>query len=292
MKTRVLVITAAIVTVIGCGPREATPQAACDRACLASVLDAYLDALTRHDTSKLPTSSSVKFTENGRAMALGDGLWKSAEAITYRLDAIDPVGRQAATEAVVREHGELAHLLVRLKVDESQKITEAETIVCRKGQQDLFGPERLTTKPALYAEAVPASERSTRGQMAAMADAYFTAIQTEGSADYRPAPLAADMNRFENGIQTTNVAIFGMPAASASEQLEKGFFKGLTLAHRRVPVIDEERGIALGIAVMQIQQSAPQGLLLAEMFKISGGQIRQIQAMLLNHPNDGPTGWN
>ena len=285
MNARALFFAALVAT--GCGPREAPT---CDRACLKGVLDSYLDALTKHDASRLSMSPAAKLTENGRTMALGEGLWKTAEAVTYRLDALDPTSGQMASETVVRENGELAHYLVRLKVDASGKISEVETILCRKGEQDLFAPDKLTTTPALYTQVVPAADRSSRNEMSAMADAYFTAVQTEGSANYKPAPLAVETNRFENGIQTTNVPIFGLPAASASEQLDKGFFKGLTLAHRRVPVIDEERGIALGIVVMQT--ALPHGVLLGEMFKISGGRIRQIQAVMVNHPNDGRTGWN
>ena len=290
MKRDIVLVVALAAT--GCASPGVAPGA-CDRGCLKGALDLYLDALVRHDSSKLTTSPSLKLTENGRQASLGGGLWKSATAITYRLDAIDPSTGQVATEAVVREGADLANLMVRLKVDDRRRISEIETIICRKGQQDLFGPDRLTTTPPVYAARVPETERSTREQMAAMADAYFTAVQTEGTADFRPAPLAAAANRFENGIQTTNVPVFGLPAASAAEQLERGFFKGLTLVHRRFPVIDEDRGIALGIVVMQIpQQSAPQGILLSEMFKISGGKIQQIQAVMVNHPNDGPTGWN
>ena len=44
------------------------------------------------------------------------------------------------------------------------------------------------------------------------------------------------MNRFENGVQTTNVPVMGKPAMSGAEQLDKGMFKGLVIDHRRFPV--------------------------------------------------------
>lgn len=287
-------VVAMAVVPIACGNREAASPAAngCDRACLKGALDSYLDAMTKHDASKLPVSLSVKFTENGHTLKLGDGLWKTADAIIYRLYAIDPVGGQAAAEAVVKESGELANLLVRLKMA-GKKIAEVETILCRKGkgQEAICGPERLTAPPPLYAEIVPASERNTREQLVAAADAYFTAIQTEGTPDYKPAPLAADANRFENGIQTTNVPIpsMNLPAASASEQLDKAWFKGLGIADRRYPVLDEEHGIALGIVLMPYEPG--KSFLLAEMFKVSGGKIREIQAVLVDHDGE-PSGWD
>ena len=290
MTTRAIVFVGAMAAA-GCGAQHVASSAAtlCDRSCLKGVLDSYLDAMITHDASRLPTSASLRFTENGSAKKIGEGLWTTAEAITYRLDAVDPQGGQVATEAVVKENGELAHLLVRLKMD-GNTISEAETIICRKGQIDLFGPEKLTAPPPLYTDLVPAAERVQRDQLKAAADAYFTAVQTEGTSDYKPAPLAADANRFENGIQTTNVAFAGLPAASASEQLDKGFYKNLSITDRRFPVLDEEHGIALGIMLMHVRDANT--VLIAEMFKISGGRIRQIQAVMVGNPNGAPTGWN
>ena len=70
--------------VAGCGTQQAASSAAtlCDRSCLKGVLDSYLDAMIKHDASKLPTSASVRFTENGSAKKIGEGLWTTAEAIT------------------------------------------------------------------------------------------------------------------------------------------------------------------------------------------------------------------
>jgi hypothetical protein len=192
-------------------------------------------------------------------------------------------------QAVVKENAEAAHLLLRLKV-ENKKITEVETILARKGQAGFFAPEKLTAPPPAFTQAVPAGERSTREQLASVADSYFTAIQTEGSKDYKPAPLAADADRFENGVQTTNVAILGMPAASASEQLDKAFFKNLTVTDRRYPVLDAEHGVVLGLILMHVPNQ--DAVLIGEMFKVRGGKICAIQAFMVNHPNGAPTGWN
>lgn len=269
----------------------ALPAADCDRACLQGFVDSYLDALAKHDPSKLPVADSVKFTENGKAMRLGEGFWKTAGASTYRLYALDPSHGDAAAQAVVTEGGEPTTFLVRLTVA-NKKITELETLVCRKGQAGFFAPQKMTKAPAVYSEPVPESERSTREQLAAAAKAYFTAIQTEGSKDYKPAPIAAGMNRFENGEQTTNVPVMGRPAMSAAEQLDKGIFKGLMIDHRRFPVVDRENGVVLGMMFMHAKENGQMvGILIAEMFKIAGGKIHQVQAVMVNVPNDSDTGW-
>jgi hypothetical protein len=269
----------------------ALPAADCNRECLQGFVDSYLDALAKHDPSKLPVADSAKFTENGKALKLGEGFWKTAGASTYRLYALDPSHGDAAAQAVVAEGGEPTTFLVRLKVAD-QKITEVETIVCRKGQAGFFAPQKMTKAPAVYSEPVPESERSTREQLAAAAKAYFTAIQTEGSKDYKPAPIAAGMNRFENGEQTTNVPVMGRPAMTAAEQLDKGIFKGLMIDHRRFPVVDRENGVVLGMMLMHAKENGQMaGILIAEMFKIAGGKIHQVQAVMVNVPNDSDTGW-
>jgi hypothetical protein len=269
----------------------ALPAADCDRACLQGFVDSYLDALAKHDSSKLPVTESVKFTENGKELKLGEGFWKTAGTSSYKLYALDPSHGDAAAQAVVAEGKELAIFLVRLKVA-NKKISEVETFVCRKDQAGFFAPEKMKTVPAVFGQAVPESARSTREQLAAAANAYFTAVQTEGSKDYKAAPIAADMNRFENGVQTTNVAVLGIPAMSGAEQLDKGIFKGLTIDHRRFPVVDRENGVVLGMVLMHaVMNGKMGGILIAEMFKVADSQIHQVQAVMVNVANDSSTGW-
>ena len=265
-----------------------TPNQACNRDCLRGMLDAYVSAMARHDASALNALPTVKFTENGAVMKLGEGFWKTAGGMTWHLDALDLEVAAAAREAVVQERGELVSFLLRIKV-QGHALEEVETIVARKGQADPFAPQKLTTSSRAFVMPIAPANRASRQQLRDAADAYFTAVQTEGTPDYRPAPLASDANRFENGEQTTNVAVFGLPAASASDQLARGFFKGLTISKRRFPVIDTENGVVLGIALMTGPGFG--GVLFAEMYKVTAGQIREIRAVIVNHPQTAPTGW-
>jgi hypothetical protein len=263
----------------------------CDRACLQGFVDSYLDALAKHDASKLPVAASVKFTENGKELKLGEGFWKTAGQSSYRLYVLDPNSADAAAQAVVAENGELDTFFVRLKL-KNKKITEAETLVCRKGEAGFFAPEKMTTAPGLYSELLPESEKTARAQLIKQASAYFTAVQSEGTKDYRSAPLAPDMNRFENGVQTTNVPVMGNPAMSGAEQLDKGIFKGLVIDHRRFPVVDTERGVVVGLILMHANMNGQiGGILISEVFKIAGSKIEQVQAVMVNVPNDSTTGW-
>ncbi|HEX5226305.1 MAG TPA: hypothetical protein VFW44_01285 [Bryobacteraceae bacterium] len=263
----------------------------CDRACLQGFVDSYLDAMAGHDASKLPVAPSVRFTENGKEMKLGEGFWRTAGKSSYRLYALDPAAGDAGAQAVVSEHGEPAIFFVRLKVKD-QKITEAETLVCRKGHAGFFAPEKMTTAPAIFSEKVPDAQQSARSQLIRDASAYFTAVQTEGTPDYKEAPLAPEANRFENGLQTTNVPMMGQPAMSASAQLDKGLFKGLLIDHRRFPVVDVEHGVVIGLVMMHANMNGQKNtILISEMFKVVGAKIRQVQAVMVNVGADAATGW-
>lgn len=263
----------------------------CDRTCLQGVVDSYLDAMSKHDPSRLPVAATVKFTENGKALKLGEGFWKTAGASSYRLYALDPRHADAAAQAVVAENGQLDTFFVRLKL-KNKKITEAETLVCRKGEAGFFAPEKMTQAPGLYSEKVPDSQQSVRAQLIDDASAYFIAVESEGTKDYKAAPLASDMNRFENGVQTTNVPVLGNPAMSGAEQLDKGIFKGLVIDHRRFPVVDEEHGVVVGLMLMHANINGQTGgILISEMFKITGRKINQVQAVMVNVPNNSDPGW-
>ncbi len=143
-----------------------------------------------------------------------------------------------------------------------------------------------------YSEPLKESEKTARSQLINSPSAYFTAVQSEGTKDYKSAPLAADMNRFENGVQTTNVPMMGDPAMSGPEQLDKGIFKGLVIDHRRFRWWIRRRGVVVGMVLMHANMNGRMGgILISEMFKVAGNKIEQVQAVMVNVANDATTGW-
>jgi hypothetical protein len=300
ISTGVCIVTLVCLAAVASRVSRAKPLAAarsseesekrCNRECMAHALNSFFDAMMRHDAKLLRFSPSLKATVNGRPTKLTDGIWTRAQAVIFRLDAIDPEKEQAASEAVVKDDQGLQLLLVRIRVRDRQ-ISEVEMMLPQKGGP-LYAPEKLTGVPRMYLKKVPEPQRATRLQLIAAADDYFTALQTEGTPAYQPAPLAPEANRFENGLQTTNVPfdLFHKPAATAQQQMDEAWFKGWVVKDRRYPVLDEPHGIVLAIALMQVSPS--QAVLLSEMFKVSDWKIRQVQAVLVGVPHDGPTGWN
>jgi len=78
----------------------------CDRECLAGFMTTYLEALVARDSSKLPVTKNVKYTENGVRLNLTDGLWQTASAMpTYRVDVIDEEAGQVGLLGRIDENG-------------------------------------------------------------------------------------------------------------------------------------------------------------------------------------------
>jgi hypothetical protein len=273
---------------------EATAQTGsdCDRVCLAGFLDDYLAAFAARDASRLAVAATVRFTENGRELALGEGAWQTAgEPLAYRDDLLDPMTGSAARLTAFHEADGIAQFFVRLAIVD-RRITEIETIVVRAGDVSWFAPDNLARLSNIFATPVDPAARQSREELIAGARAYFTAVETEGTPEFVQAPFAPGMNRIENGLQTTNVvanALSERHTWSADLQLERAAYAGTVIPDRRYPIVDVERGSVLALAVFSFASGAK--IQAAEIFKVTDGQLREIRAVLRNLPEDAGTGW-
>src|SRR5215510_14912340 len=112
----------------------------CDRACLKTTLDQYLNAVVKHDPTAAPLFIGFRQTENATVVKLGNGLWKTATALgKVQRRYLDSVSGQAAYFGLIEENGAPAVVTLRLKVD-NKKVAEAEWVVARKGDPGLNGP--------------------------------------------------------------------------------------------------------------------------------------------------------
>src|SRR5262249_21156999 len=101
---------------LGSASANAEP-AACDSSCLKGFVDGYVDALSHRDPKALPVATAVKYTENGRVLDLGEGLWRTAGApLRYHDYLLDADSGQAAALTAVTEYEGVAQLAVRLKI--------------------------------------------------------------------------------------------------------------------------------------------------------------------------------
>src|SRR5690554_2177521 len=100
----------------------------CDRDCLTDLLDQYIDALAAHDHTQLPLADDVKYTVDGQADALGEGLWQSVTGVQgFRHDYLDLRQQVAASHVVFDEAENQILLSVLLHVDDNNEISGIET---------------------------------------------------------------------------------------------------------------------------------------------------------------------
>ncbi len=86
-----------------------------------------------HDPTRPPLSQDVRYTKNDQPLEIGDGFWKTAEAVgNYKHYFTDPEFGQVAFMGTMREAGVPLLLSLRLRV-ELGRITEVESIYYRQG---------------------------------------------------------------------------------------------------------------------------------------------------------------
>ena len=281
---------------------QSSSGAKCDRDCLNGFVDQYLAALAARDASRLPVASTVRFTENGTMLKLGEGLWGTANGLgTFRLYTDDPAAGQVGFIGVVKEWDRPAILVLRLKVQD-QKITEIETIVNR----DIPGAtalDKIRTPDPVLTQEIPAAERESPAELVKISNMYFSGLEKgDGKGVY---PFTPDCNRIEGGMQTTNNPALDAPrpysypifSMGCEAQFKTGFFKFVTrIRDRRFMVVDRERGLVFAFVFFDHNGTVksltlndgsvfPESLRhpftweIGVVFKIEKGKIRFIQGV-------------
>ena len=64
-----------------CSAANANAQSTCDRACLRTLLNQYLDAVIKHDPKAAPLVVGFRQTENAINVAPGGGVWKTVTGL-------------------------------------------------------------------------------------------------------------------------------------------------------------------------------------------------------------------
>src|SRR5690606_21489335 len=110
-----------------------TADAQCTRQNLSRLADNFLAALSANDPAALPVAANLKYTENGRIINLGDGLWRTAGNVTFSRSAIDVEQCGTLTQAVMQEDGIDVPTIygVRLRVNDDSELTEVESYIAR-----------------------------------------------------------------------------------------------------------------------------------------------------------------
>lgn len=291
----------------------APPAAAqyCERACLQSFADVFLTGLEARDPSGLPLSPEVRYTENGQELGLDDGLWKTfSKNSAYRLYAADPQAGQVAFLGVIEENGSPVIAHFRIKV-ENRQITEVEALLARNAS--FANLDNLREPKSTFLETLPPEQRSTREEMLRITDSYFTGLDEENSG--ANVPFHEDCQRQENGAILANSPDPEAPPMQklgCKAQFDTGFSTIVTdVRERRYMVLDEARGLSYAIVFFDHDGTPvtmgsadgtrrpvgppfnrPLTFMIGELFKIAGGRIRQIEAVVIEVPYGMPSGWN
>lgn len=284
-------------------------SAPCDRACLKSSLDQYLQAVMKHDPQAAPLFLGYRQTENAKLVKLGEGAWKSVTSIGM-VDRryYDPVSEQAAFFGVLNEGDEPTVTTVRIRV-EDRKITEGEWTIARrvaagingfdangKPQAYAFSPDNLAKYP-IEQRVVPSKERLSREELIAITNSYFDGITAHDGSMIMAHP---GCSRLENGqtVSGDPTARAGSPpsatpppgtrpGSSCASGLQN--FNLSNVGGRRFPVVDTEAQIVLAYAVfIRKPGSMSRRNAFAEWFVIDNNKIRHVYSAMFYPPNDQP----
>lgn len=293
----------------GAAPHGTPHKVVCGDECLREFTERFLHAITSGDASAAPLAPNVRYTENGVELAIGDALWATSDGLgENQLVFTDPATGGVHLYAAVVESGLPSMLAARIKV-ENRQISEIETTVLRRDADDPSMSSFAADRP-IWRQEVPADRRVSRQALIDIADSYFEGI-TQSRGDL--TPLHDDCTRFENGNQMTLVEDAPNPVQGMScrEQFDTGRLVIVTsVSNRRYPVVDEANQVVsaiatfdhrgdLGAVPMERGRSyTPQGpfsrpfsFLIFESFKVIDGEIRQIEATVLQVPYRMDPGW-
>ena len=277
---------------------------------LYAVLDGFISALRSRDPSRANWAPDLFYSENNVRLTPPDGLWNTiTELGPYDLRFADETTGQVALFTCVEETNAISPAAFRLEVRDGA-IAGVEAAIARNADEGFpFNPQHFEPKPVMEA-IVPPGERSTRAELIALADGYFSTLErNDGTIRTKFHPHC---NRVENGVQTTNNPHFPVPVArmGCEEQFRQGNYRyDDRLRGRRFPLVDEERGIVLAhgfidhcgaLGEYELTDGTkvtspirrPHSYYLAEAFKIRDGAIEQVEAVFLTVPYHMPSPWD
>jgi hypothetical protein len=289
--TRALVLLPLLLSLGSLAAADAAkPAESCDRACLRELLDGYMAAVFKHDPGAAPLSAHHVATDNTAEVRNGEGFWKNVNGYgEVQNRYLDAKNESAAFYGLVKQDGKDQMVSVRIKV-EGRKIWEAEWLVAGPPDGGSSGalapdPEALIKHPPPTGVS-PAGERSSRFMLISIANDYFQSVQDHDGSWIPNDP----------GCAQKSGPIASVPRHADICHDNFGIFKGVTkdLALRRFPVVDEEAGMVLGIAVFQRYAGVPrQDNLVHEYFLIRKDLIKDIWTSTYYLPKGSPvtSGW-
>jgi hypothetical protein len=249
-------------------------ERACGRECLTTTIRAAEAALLAGNQKVLPLSADVEVRENGRRTNVQETSWLKVGTVRSRWIIADPVtGNVAERAGVVLKSGQPAYLSTRIKVAPSGRVTDIELS---------FDDSRIVVSdyvwrldPGLEQPLNP-EQRVDRKTLQAIVQRYFASLSSHIAVadDFDPK-----CNRFHSGTQVTNVTRNGVEGGGAKTCVTaiEGKLPWGPAVEQRLPIIDEERGLVMGITLLRYPVLPGQpNMYVSEVFKIVNGKILTI----------------
>ena len=263
-------------------PARAAPPATaadCDRRCLLQILTVYTEALVDNEPTQVQVAPGVRVTANGVVQPkVGQSdVWGAIRRMPYRHALVDPQTGAAVfygvvTNAPTRNAVRWWFYALRLKVEKRQ-ITEIEEVTF-DGTLGGTPASSLRLPERVFDSVLPVAERSTREQLFAIADSYFSAVSQEVA--YRQVPWHPECQRLELGVFTVNSEL---ASGSCGGEFKNPATKW-NVRNRRFYIADVERGVVFAIGNFMTPPEYPNnnGSVVFEVFKVQDGLIRHIEA--------------
>jgi hypothetical protein len=266
----------------------AVAAAACDRECLRGKITEVLFALAEHDVSKLPVATTLRVTEDGVEKPLKDvGLVRSVTKLRgYRQDIIDERAGQAVAGVMVEESGAPVLLVVRVKLDAEQKLSELELVATRsRAEGMIFNVDSYSGIPAKAMNLVPRpAQLGTRDEAIRIAMYYPRGLSEAKTFNAIGTPFAPEAYRLENGALMAGPGCTFAPGCNDIGNQSLAIFERLGRVTVRDIVVDERMGIVIMRLSWNQRGPGSDRLTAWEMFKIYDGQIHMVQAYMRLFP--------
>jgi hypothetical protein len=265
-------------------PAAASSVQSCDRECLRSQVSEVLSALAAHDVGKLAVATNLRVTEDGVEKQLAQvGLLRSLTKLRgWRQDVIDDRTGQAVSSVMVEESGAPVLLVVRVKLDGAQKLSELEFVATRSRADGLlFNVDGLSGAPPLAMSLAPLpSQLMPRAEAIRIAMFYPRGLSEAKTFSAIGTPFAPEAYRHENGNLMAGPGCTFAPGCAEIGDQSLAIFERLGRVTVRDVVVDERMGIVMMRLSWNVSGPGSDRLTAWEAFKVYGGQIHMVQAFI------------
>lgn len=266
----------------------ANAAAACDRECLRGKITEVVYALVEHDVSKLAVAPTLRVTEDAVQKPLDKvGLVRSVTKLRgYRQDILDERAGEAVAGVMVEESGAPVILVVRVKLDGQQKISELELVATRSRADGLlFNVDAYSGAPAKLMNIVPTpAQLMTRDEAIRIAMYYPRGLSSAKTFNAIGTPFAKEAYRLENGNLMAGPGCTFAKGCDDIGNQSLSVFERLGRVTVRDVLVDERAGIVIMRLSWNASGPGSDKLTAWEMFKVYDGQIHMVQAYIRSFP--------